>query len=505
MKDAGQKHMLYQHFRAQGWYALLEVPVYYGRGYESKPKLVTDIDVLGIRPSGDLGWEFIIGDCKTRRAESPANRVLWVRGLMEHFKATRAFVLLKHDQGIERDHKLFGDSHRVTLIEESEFDLFDRCTIYPSGSKSFPETAQDCKRIREEVPSQYPGLSDLAAYINKQAWNEPDLITAMRKTLGACRSARGELDPGKPGHLALALETASVFGIGLASCVGTISHQYLLPNDAPVLDHALKVLIWGGRENYEYISGLRNRLMEARGVGPDDGGLALPEWGGFMQLVRSFLVAPKLAFRMPQVLRGLAVDLITEREPLGNHEQPVDLMLLKLCMNTALYVVAAGGFPADAASRIRNLFFARMAALTSPQTENLGGSDVTPSQRGAVRLPAVQESPTGALSATGDAKPSVTLQDLPAKRMSYFPDLDARVVSDYWDGKTLHVQGVEDLRGTVSDARLRQNRPAGVRVMGLFFGQGIHWALIADRTNIYLVPIQEPRPGLDWITEDSDA
>ncbi|MBK9649695.1 MAG: hypothetical protein IPO67_31845 [Deltaproteobacteria bacterium] len=365
-KDAGQKDMLYRHFRCQGWYALLEVPVFYGRGYEHKPKLVTDVDVLGVRPSGDLSWEFVIGDCKTKKNESPANRVLWVRGLMEQVKAARAFVLLKQDGGIERDHMLFADSHRVTLIEEAGLETFDRCVIHPTGSKGFPEPSDALKYIREEVPRQYLTLAPLADFINRDAWNEGDLITMMRKSLGIGRAVRREVNPAKANQLAFIVEAASVFAVGLASCVGTIFHQYLLTNDGSALDDGLKVLIWGGRENYEHIAGLRKQLLEAKNIQADDGGLALPEWPAFLQLVRSFLAAPKLAFRAPQLLRSIAIDLVVKQEPLtfyGNR----DLMLLKLAMNTALYYVNACGFPPDAATQIKAIFHKRMGdvALSS--------------------------------------------------------------------------------------------------------------------------------------------
>jgi hypothetical protein len=362
-RDSGQKDRIYRHFRHQGWYALLEVPVYHRRGYEQKPKVVTDIDVLGIRPSDDLTWEFIVGDCKTKKNESPANRVLWVRGLMEQFRATRALVLLKQDSGIERDHMLFAESHRVTLLEESGFDAFDRCINYPAGSKEFPESCDTLKSIREGVPRQYVTLAPLAEFMNRDAWNEGDLISVMRKSIGAGRGVRREVNPAKVSQLGFIIEATSVFAVGLAACVGTIFHQYLLTNDGAALDHGLKVLIWGGRANYEQVAGLRKQLLEARNIPADVSGLALPEWPTFLQLVRSFLVAPKLAFTTPQLLRSVAIDLAEQKEPLTSYGVG-DLMVLKLAMQTALYYVNACGFPSDAATQIKSIFHKRIGDLS---------------------------------------------------------------------------------------------------------------------------------------------
>jgi hypothetical protein len=187
----------------------------------------------------------------------------------------------------------------------------------------------------------------------------------MRKCVGAARTVRREVDPARTDHLAFILEAASVFGVGFAACVGTIFHQYLLTNNASELDEGLKVLIWGGRENYEHLSSLRRQYLEARGITTDEGGLALPEWQQFVHITRSFLAAPKLAFRMPQLLRSLAIDLITNNQtPLAAYGAR-DLMLIKLSMNAATYFASASGFPPDTNSCIKAVFHRRMAELTA--------------------------------------------------------------------------------------------------------------------------------------------
>src|ERR1700733_6394334 len=111
IKDRHQKEMLYKHFRAQGWMAQVEVPIIAAHGVSKSAPVVTDVDVLGFCPSPDLKWRLIIGDCKTRRKESPVNRVLWVRGLQDSMGAASSIVLLQRDEfsAIERDHKQFAD------------------------------------------------------------------------------------------------------------------------------------------------------------------------------------------------------------------------------------------------------------------------------------------------------------------------------------------------------------------------------------------------------------
>lgn len=297
---------------------------------------------------------------------------------MGQFGAVRAVVLLKQDNGIERDHMLFAHVHGVTLIEERMFSSFDRCLIYPGGSQDFPEPANTLLDLRERVPAQYPTLAPLAEYINKEAWNERDLMAMMRKCLGAARLVRREVDPAKVDHLAFVLEAAGVFSVGLAACVGTIFHQHLLTNNPVELDDGLKILIWGGRENYEHLDGLRKQYIEAKAGNTEDGGLTLPEWNQFLQLVRSFLAAPKLTFQVPQLLRHLAVDLISRNQNSLQTYGPADLMLLKLSMNAASYFAAAAGFPPDATARIKAAFHARMATLTGATTPSISAHPSAP-------------------------------------------------------------------------------------------------------------------------------
>jgi hypothetical protein len=146
VKDAGQKDLLYRHFRAMGWHAMPEVPVFSRGGLHEKQKIITDVDVLGLRPSPDLKWELIIGDCKTKRGESPANRALWVRALMEKLNAARGYLLLRRDkERIEPDHKLLADDLGIVLLDEREFNSYDKAMVYPGGSSHVPETATQIK------------------------------------------------------------------------------------------------------------------------------------------------------------------------------------------------------------------------------------------------------------------------------------------------------------------------------------------------------------------------
>ena len=358
MKDEGQKELLFKHFSAQGHYVQVEVPVYHSGGLREQDKLITDIDVLAFRPGNDLRWELVLGDCKTLKGQSPANRAIWLRGLMDHVGASTGVLILQRRSGqdIEPDHKLFASSLGITLLDEQEFDKFDRALNYPAGTSSYWQSTADIFDLRK-LGTRFHRLQPFIEYLTAYAWNNLDYTELLRRVIGEGKSVAGEIDPGKPEHLALILEASAVFAIGAASCGGTIFHQYLQPESERQLDEALKSIIWGGRSRYEFVAKLRGELLTARGVQDDKAGgpLALPRWEEFVQLIRNLLEHPRLGFRVPQVLRSAAIDVLRSR-PLLRESRDVDLPLLKLAMLTCRYYGRACAFPGDTVTKLSQLF-----------------------------------------------------------------------------------------------------------------------------------------------------
>jgi len=377
MKDATQKDMLCRHFGAQGWYVQLEVPVFNRDGILESRKLIADVDVLALRPRTDLRWELVLGDCKTRKGESPVNRAVWLRGLMEHFGAESGIVLLRRERPIEMDHKLFAASQGIRLLEESEFVRFDRALIYPGGSADYP-VSSGLLSVLKSVDVKYPRLGGLCEYLYGWAWNETDRVELVRKVVGEAQHVARELDPTKAEHVALVLDAAGVFAIGLAECIGVVFDQYLHPETLAELDDALKVVIWGGRTRYDFMAKLRRDLMERKGVQPGpEGALALPEWSGFMQLVRNMLERPQSAFLVPQLLRRAATEVLRGTPFLADAAYD-DLLLVKHAMLTTEYFCRASKFPADILADLAARFAKRQSQLV--HSSDTGRDEQTPGQ-----------------------------------------------------------------------------------------------------------------------------
>lgn len=369
MKDAKQKDLLFKHFSSQGWFSLPEVPVYFAGGEHHKQKLITDIDVLAIRPSPNLHWEILLGDCKTLKGQSPANRVIWMRGLMSNYGASEGYILLQRraNQPIEPDHKLFASSMNVFLLDERDFKTFDRAMVFPQGTYGYDYAAEDIAQMWS-VRSRFPGLGRLIEFVSSSAWENAEFTLLLRRALGVGKASAGEIDPQKPEHLAILLNLAAVFSIGLAASTGMVFQRYLQPKSERELSDALKVIIWGGKEQYNFFSSLRGQLLAAKGQGdPGADNLSLPEWNRFVQLSRKLLENPKAAFGVPQLLQLASIDVSKNREFIAEltSDQHQTLML---AMSVVDYVNRASGMPEEARQVCESFFVKRLSkAVHEPQ------------------------------------------------------------------------------------------------------------------------------------------
>lgn len=90
MHDLPLKLRVKKILEAQGYHCPLEVALSHFENQDTKQTLkkdlLTDIDVLGIRFEADLRQTIIIADCKSGKV-SEANRVFWLRGIMDFFQA----------------------------------------------------------------------------------------------------------------------------------------------------------------------------------------------------------------------------------------------------------------------------------------------------------------------------------------------------------------------------------------------------------------------------------
>lgn len=399
IKDRSQKDLLYKHFRAQGWLAQIEVSVTPNLSVSRSTPQITDIDVLAIRPTPDLKWNYVIGDCKTKKRESPINRVLWARGLREAVDATSAIVLLDRQDRtrIELDHKLVADEHNILLVQEDEFSVYDRAIVFPMGSSGFTESVDSLEKLRNGIGQRYVNLAELSNSIMSSYWSITDHSVLLRRSLAELLQHRGEIDPRRDEHLALVVEACIAFSVALASLVGTIFRRHIHPQRREHLEEAARVIVWGGRDQYEFFESIRRQFVDEAGrpLAP----LTLPEWSKFLELLRVLLETPRLAFRIPPFLRRLSISLVEERNGEFNVGES-DRIQIQLSLRVIDYVCRASGLPRDAIERLRTILLRRATEATPRPLASQNSDQGLASNRAAANDDSVETSSSAPVTHT---------------------------------------------------------------------------------------------------------
>jgi hypothetical protein len=309
LKDRDLKASALRMSVANRWFPQLEVDVHATKPVRDPSAHVTDLDVFASIPDVFHGFRTVVVDCKTRVKESPINRALWLRGVLQRCQADQGICVLKKES-IELDHRLLANRLNVILLAEDQFDLYARATTKEYAA-SLGHTAEihDWEQFFE-IPNRFPTLQDGFLFIRSGYWMIDDAAESCRKILASLRRLSPELDPRKQEHLAVFLDFSSLFARSLAIVVCNLFKAYLHPRVQSDLSEALLVLLYGGREAYEYRNDLYKRVLSKEGQPPWSDNLSLPEWDRFLQLARQLLDAPTEAQRVPLILREVGFGLL---------------------------------------------------------------------------------------------------------------------------------------------------------------------------------------------------
>ncbi len=282
----------------------MEVDVHPPHAVGKRAVLMTDLDLLASIPDDFSGFRQVVIDCKTLSRESPVNRSLWLRGLLDRMNADYGVCILKKSS-IEADHKLVATRLGVVLLAEDEFDIY-ASAMSPLYSSTTAHTANiDAWEHFFAIKDKYPALGSAIQFGRSSYWMQNEAGETCRKTVASLYEIRAELDPDKPEHLALVADIAALFGRTTALLAAYLFRAYLHPRNQHELEEAVKVLLYGGRDAYEYRNQLYRLLKEKAGTEAGSEDLALPEWGRFVQLLRQLLDAPTEASRAPLILREI--------------------------------------------------------------------------------------------------------------------------------------------------------------------------------------------------------
>lgn len=280
----------------------MEAEIYCKEGLSTSKKFITDIDVLALCPSNFGKFSLVLGDCKTLKNQSPISRALWLGGLMQRLKAQKGIIVL--DKAIEQDHKIAAAELNVTLLSYSDMDKYALCITKEYKSLESALCLGDSWDKYFSIDKRFLALKGAIQYVKYGFWNKEDSRLKLRSTLLTLREIKSELNPIHRDHIGLVADLISLFSVALNEVVMDIFDQYLLPETKNQLSDDLKLLIWGGIENYKYWNDLYSRVKS-----PDnESDLSLPEWDLFIQTVRQCLEEPMATNAVPLLMRELAFE-----------------------------------------------------------------------------------------------------------------------------------------------------------------------------------------------------
>ena len=301
IKDRNLKIRVIEYFVRRNWYPHLEVNVLSQTQISAAPKLVTDIDALALAPEITGRFQIILGDCKTLKGQSGITRALWMKGLMEYFGAKKGLILLTKD--IEKEHQLTANTFDVQLFSDNDFNFYSHATadyLEPLFSSLIDIDHWD--RFME-IDKKFPRLKQLCEYARTNFWNDKISNFQVRSGLSILRVLKGELDPANKLHLSLIMHHYSLMAISLNQIITEVFTRYISLKTKDDLSNDLKIIIYGGIANYEYLNELRKR---SSGNTIPDKDLALPEWDTFVELVRLVFENPMNFNILPLYLKELS-------------------------------------------------------------------------------------------------------------------------------------------------------------------------------------------------------
>ena len=354
--DLRQKEAALRYVVGKGWYPQLELVVRATASSDTKIFNVTDVDVYGAAPDDITAYQTVLFDCKGGGRNSPVTRALWQKGLMDHFSATRGFVVVSDLKSVPLDHRETAANLGVTLMNSAEFDAFAEATDgYMEPGTSHLAQLDNWLRYRTSM-LEHPALRRILDFSSCDYWQLERPGDGCRQSIALLRSVRGELDPSKALHVMAFGDLLSLFLMSAARLSHRLFAAFLQPSSRENLDEVLRPYVYGGKSSYDLLNQLR-AFVPRRGES-EDFRVELPEWATFSRLIRGFLDAPIQALSAPVLAREVAWSVLDD---VGDRPYARSLAASKpqtgrFCLLAAKYLGSAASLPPEFADTYQRAF-----------------------------------------------------------------------------------------------------------------------------------------------------
>jgi hypothetical protein len=351
-KDRHQKEMAIRYCLAQGMSPCLEVVVASASDLSDTTEVLTDLDVVGLDFIADGGFRRLIFDCKTTNKMSAVNRAFWAAGILAYSGCDEAFVILKNKAVY--NHRLSALTIGVDLHDEASFEDLGNARDIGFNADINYQSSVDRWNVVFDIYSKNTWSEALfltgrnAAPLSVQPWR------VFRKMVAELRTARGQFDPAKDGHVAIFLDVMAAIFI-LWSSIGRDVRRFYDPKMSKAeFEKALLYYIWGGKESYQIRQELRQKT-DASGAIQE-----FPSWDKLVSFAGLVIAGPQELFGCVNICREMSIRMLSGK--LTEQEKGLSKMLSankrarQFIMAASEYMIAASGLPKDLTERIQSEF-----------------------------------------------------------------------------------------------------------------------------------------------------
>jgi len=364
--DIQVKEMVYKLFWILGHIPFYEVNLYSSIGLTPRRQQITDIDVLGIKLTNSLTIEKIIAECKGGRQASrqPVSKSLWLKGVMDYFGAHMGIVVL--NKRIPEEHRLAAFALNVRLFSNEELEKFMKVyNLEIFKNIDFYEYTT-FKNFTQKVFSSDSNLLNLKDVLFHKFWIWPDEMK-LRFTLGEIKKASKYFNASSKFHTVLLLEMFVIISVALQIMLSYFYPIYLSPESKEYLSDRLKFYLYGGKETYDYLNFLYEKILKLKSQGTlfnlssltnKKTNLSLPYWEEFIQLFKGFLENPLGSIFLPHLFRiiGFGKILVDNKNSINYLKAvlPINNLMLKMAADIVDYVYSVVKFPEEMYMTIKN-------------------------------------------------------------------------------------------------------------------------------------------------------
>lgn len=309
-KDNSAKEAALKFCVSSGLIPFLEVDVQTGMEFSPTPKVLTDIDVLGVHIRDDGTHSRTIFDCKSTGGPAFA-RALWLSGLVSFVRADEGMILM--GKPAERAHKLAARKLNVRLFGSNSFERYAAASDPEFAAlRSYAGNLENWLR-QFEAASKQPAIANIYRAIQQEAPLTQDPPRSLRRLISRALEFKGELNPEKPLHMAAFVELTVSISMLMGLMISELRNLIDLDDGERDFTSVLRYYLWGG---YEGVATLK-RMYELMGstARESEAETALVAWPQLVQLTRGLLEAPTQIRNSTIALRELSLRYLADVDP----------------------------------------------------------------------------------------------------------------------------------------------------------------------------------------------